>query len=73
MKLDSDLIGTISEIAVGGTLGLFTKKILLPKCTGVEKLIAGVGGCIGAWYVGRKIHDEVSEFCRVSNYKSRWS
>lgn len=62
-KIDVSTVQMISEFAIGGTFGLLAKKILLPKCTGIEKIIVCAGTCIGAIYAGRMVNKEIAKIC----------
>lgn len=54
---------TICECAMGAAIGVCLRNTILPKCTGLEKVLVLTGGSVASWMLGRKFYKEFMEAC----------
>ena len=57
------LVECLGEVFIGGTIGIITRRTILPKCDKGEKLIVGLGSLIIGGMIGRSFSKGFYKMC----------
>ena len=58
--------GWITEVFVGGAIGVVLNDIVLPKIDGkYNKFMVNTGALVLTWYAARKVHQEYDEWYKA--------
>lgn len=57
------LVECLGEVFIGGTIGIITRRTILPKCDKGEKLIVALGSMIIGGMIGRSFYKGFYKAC----------